>query len=203
VAASQRRTPAISTAVANDSLKRVLRQLVEDERREVHLGIVDDGREHRVAKPAQGRVGGRSPHRHVETPAGEALGEALGAPAREVAPVRDAAGDREAPGERPGRQLGRRGDVPHHGSPARAVRRRGQLHVGAVAAVVGQADLAGGEVDETRHGTQLRAQLVRRRGIGHQLADVAPFDEDPGLAPDRLAVVAQRRAARHRQQADE
>src|SRR5205823_3516298 len=80
-----------------------------------------------------------------------------GAPLAKITPVGDAAGDRETPALRTDREL-RRGDhVPHHVWPA-------DVGVTAIAAAVGEPQLAGGELTCGAHLLQMRAQ--RRRGVG-------------------------------------
>ena len=93
-------------------IERGVRDLVKQQSRELGVGAAEEGIQHRVAQPTEGRVRGGTGDRDLEPVLAHAVREALGTGAAKVAPVGDAAGDRKAPGPRMNAQLGRRDDIP-------------------------------------------------------------------------------------------
>ena len=113
----------------------LVRELVEDEARELRFAIADERRQHRVVEIAERRVGGHAAQ--VDVVAGRGEPRRFGARVvfGEVAAVGDASGDRKAPLPRRQRQLRRGEHVPQHERPT-------EVGVARVAAIVGQRELA-------------------------------------------------------------
>ena len=116
----------------------LVRELVEDEPRELDFAVLDERRQHGIVEVAQRRVRGDAGHVHVVARGLEARRFGARVGFREIAAIRDAAGDGKAPLPRGQRKLRRREHVPDRVRPP-------EVGVARVAAVVGETELARGE----------------------------------------------------------
>jgi len=179
-------------------VQQLVSELVEDSGGELIVAVAQHAREHRVGEPAEGRVGGHAVDGHIQTAHRQSGGELAGALLAKITPVGDAAGDRETPALRADRELRRRDHVPHHVWPA-------DVGVTAIAAAVGESQLAGGELTRSVHLLQMRAQRRRRVRVGQQRIDGhTPAQYLPlaarGLHEIQGAAAAQQRTGRRQQQ---
>ncbi len=113
----------------------LMRELVEDQAREIDLAVADERREHRIVEVAQRRIRGNPARVDVESVGREPRRFGARVVLREIAAVGDAARDRVAPALRREREFRRREDVPDD-------ERASDVGVARVAAVVRKRELS-------------------------------------------------------------
>nr|GEU28155.1 hypothetical protein [Tanacetum cinerariifolium] len=167
----------------------LVRQLVEHHARQLGVGIIDEGRQQRIAEPAQRGVRGHAAHLHVVAFGAQLVGVGVGVVLAVVTTVADAAGNRKTPLDRTQRQLGRGHDIPQH-------ERARQRSVILVAGVVRQAQFLYRKAADQQRFFEPRLEL----GIGIGVAQ--PVIDGPRIRPQRvlalrsLHVILELRAAR-------
>ena len=160
-----------------------MRELVENDRRQLDVVPADHGIEDGIVEVAQGRIGGHPGDAHVEPLALQGIAEGSSAPLDEVAAIRDATDDGIAPFLRLDGEFRSRDDVPDHVGPA-------HIGISAVAAVVRQVQVAAGELANLRDRLELLAHVGGRARIGDDPRDRAALGHERELALRALQQVA-------------
>src|SRR5882672_7860428 len=89
-----------------------MRKLMEDQLRELSIGIAHDGIEYRIVEPAQRRIGRNAGYEYVQALALQFLAELLGTNLAEIAAIADATRKRKTPLLRRNRKLVGRKYIP-------------------------------------------------------------------------------------------
>jgi hypothetical protein len=137
------------------------------------------GIEHGIIEVTERGIRCDSAHRDIEAPAAQRFRKAARAAFDEIAAISDAADDRVAPLLGVDGEFGRGDDIPHHVAAP-------DVRVTAVAAVVGQAQLAAGKIAYREYRLELRAQGRRGRCISDHAGDGFALGHQGKLAFDAL-----------------
>jgi hypothetical protein len=169
-------------------VQQLVRQLVKDHGRELAAAVAHHGAHHRIGQLAERRIRRHTLDHDVIAAPLEMARVGARPPLIEVAAIGDAPGDREAPLLRPHGQRRRRHHVPDHVAPV-------QFDVRAVARVVGEPELPGGEPARLADLAELADERLRRARVVDHLHDRPALVQHVPLPVGRLQQIQRARAA--------